>query len=151
KIYGRQDLTVAISLSEQARMEHKAGRWSMAWEHLKQARSIFAELYGERHWRTKDADVAVNESAGLMSEFPDTRNRIREARARPFKATLLLQKGHCFNALELAQADEAAIDFFVNGRRYSIFAANQVCLAAIYRALGRFSEAEQRQRRAVDI
>ncbi|MBS0201846.1 MAG: CHAT domain-containing protein [Planctomycetes bacterium] len=150
QIYGIGDLTVAISLAERARMEQKAGNWSMAEHYFGEALKAFTALYGPEHWRTRDAKVAAQESEAVMNNLETTRNLLRDSRWQTFKARKLLEKGYYFEALKLMDQDERQIRFH-SGDQFTYYALNQLCLAAIYRAMGRFSEAEIRQRRALDI
>lgn len=151
RAYGPGDLTLAISLGERARFEQQLGGWNMAQAHFDEAQKIFSGLYGPSHWRTKDAQVAVDQASAIQRESTDTARRIRTSRSRALEAAKLLERGRQFDALDLATQDEARFLGYANERRYAGFAANQACLATIYRTMGRFREAQERQRRALDV
>jgi hypothetical protein len=149
EIYGKDDLTTAVSIAERARVFQRQGRFLGASQLFTESLEILNRIFPSDHWRVSDATTSVKESVLLRRKgFTDTRDRAFQTRSNAFKVRTLLSGGDYYNALKITRED---VNFFKFSLKEptTYYALTLTNLATIHRALGRYSDAVPAQREAL--
>ncbi len=147
QVYGTSDLTVAIAAAELGRILQLANS-SLAPKHFQESLDIILRIYGEDHWRSRDARVALRDAKRALSLFDETRRRVCGARARTARSAKLLERGWYYKASEIAKEDESFLRTRFPGPS-SCRAACLANLAALHRDTGEYAESVKVQRQAL--
>ena len=150
KLYGQTDTQVITTLERLSSLHEALNEWDEAKRRAQEITSIQKQLHGKDHWKTQDAERAIQDLDYRQKLSREDRQRLAQATAYFRQAVDLYRRGARKQPLTIAQRAIAIRERILGGKHPDTVAAMSN-LATMYLSAGEYTKALKLNEKTIQI